>query len=393
VKALGKGVLGLGVALGLGMGSLASAVEPLIVVEPSAARRRASRPVPARVPLAEPTAQAPEAHTDVLSSLSTPQATPLPSSPVPLAASVPAALQVAQPRAVETVLGSIQPREEGRRFPSIDADVHFRTVLRMDELDWNIAGAGVNVLSELTWDGMRATGGELSGRIGLPFGFVALGQAGYGHIHSGDNQDSDYLGPDRTLEFSRSNNGADDGLLLDSSLALGYEITRGPLDLRWMPMVGFAYHSQELNIDEGMQTIPATGPFLGLDSHYDASWFGPWAGLQLSLQPHERLRLKTGLELHAARYKAVANWNLRSDFAHPKSFEHSAQGLGTVLSGELAWQMTRRWTLDLTARWLYFETDPGRDTLYLANGGTLSTRLNQVRWESLQLAAGVTLRF
>lgn len=89
---------------------------------------------------------------------------------------------------------------------------------RIDRLDWSIpSGDGdPNVLSELTWNDLFIT--EVKGSANLilevPSTFFSLyvrSTVGYGDIYRGDNQDSDYAGNNRTLEFSRSNNDAGDG--------------------------------------------------------------------------------------------------------------------------------------------------------------------------------------
>jgi hypothetical protein len=83
---------------------------------------------------------------------------------------------------------------------------------RVDHLDWNIAGnsagSNPNVLSELTWEELeiyQITGGV---RLSINDGFYVRGSLGYGWILSGANQDSDFLGDDRTQEYSRTNNSA-----------------------------------------------------------------------------------------------------------------------------------------------------------------------------------------
>lgn len=37
---------------------------------------------------------------------------------------------------------------------------------------------------------------------------------------------------------------------------------------------------------------------------------------------------------HSVIYYAEANWNLGTDFEHPKSFEHDTNGTGVVISIE-----------------------------------------------------------
>ena len=81
---------------------------------------------------------------------------------------------------------------------------------RSDNLDWNIAGTtpsvfgpvNVNVLSELSWSDIESHEVRAAVKVFMK-SFIVKGEAGYGFITSGVNQDSDYGGNDRTLEYSR----------------------------------------------------------------------------------------------------------------------------------------------------------------------------------------------
>ena len=65
---------------------------------------------------------------------------------------------------------------------------------RNDNLNWNIAGNTVNVLSELKWENMSATQLRAAGEIHLNNDRRVRARLGYGVINSGNNQDSDYNG-------------------------------------------------------------------------------------------------------------------------------------------------------------------------------------------------------
>lgn len=178
---------------------------------------------------------------------------------------------------------------------------------RSDRFDWSIAGSGVNVLSELTWKNLDIYQVRGGGKA-LFNGFPALpvyvrGTLDYGWILGGDNQDSDYNGNNRTLEFSRSNNNGGGGNVFDASAGVGLQTTFGSGAFSIAPLVGYSYHEQNLEISDGFQTIPATGPFAGLHSTYEARWHGPWAGLDLGFSATERLGLHGTFEFHLADYE------------------------------------------------------------------------------------------
>ena len=100
---------------------------------------------------------------------------------------------------------------------------------RVGDLDWNIAGdtAGENpnILSELTWSDLEIYQVKLRNVTIMHKILYFRGSLAYGWITGGENQDSDFNGDNRTLEYSRSNNSGDDGNVLDASLGIGYPFT------------------------------------------------------------------------------------------------------------------------------------------------------------------------
>ena len=142
-----------------------------------------------------------------------------------------------------------------------------------------------------------------------------------------------------------------------------------------------------------MQTItweggPSLGPFGGLDSTYDAQWRGPWIGVDVTLETAKftnklpSISLFAGWEYHWADYYAEADWNLRDDFMHPKSFEHEADGTGMVIDVGIRLHLNHRWSLSLGYETEEWSTEEGIDRVFLANGSIIETRLNEVDWHS-----------
>ncbi|OGP12675.1 MAG: hypothetical protein A2052_07900 [Deltaproteobacteria bacterium GWA2_54_12] len=286
---------------------------------------------------------------------------------------------------------------------SESSEVSISTGKRVDDLDWNISGITpfgnfVNVLSELTWSDIESQEVRVGARVFLNRYFIK-GDASYGFIGSGVNQDSDYRGNDRTLEYSRSNNSSDDGSVWDLSGGLGYlykfPALGGSFDL--IPMAGLSYHKQNLTITEGVQTItysggPDLGPFPGLNSTYEAGWGGPWAGADLSYQ-RGNLKLFGSFEYHVAYYRAEANWNLRTGFAHPVSFEHWATGTGIVFSAGGEYNLSQRWSLTASFKASDFRASDGTDRTYFTDGTAADTPLNEVNWDSRSALFGLNYRF
>jgi len=286
-----------------------------------------------------------------------------------------------------------------------EIDFTFSAGYRNDDLDWNIGGYllpddYVNVLSELTWDDLESYQVKFQGRLIFPNIIALRGIADYGWIFDGDNQDSDFAGDDRTLEFSRSNNSADDGDVRDLSLAIGYPIRTGRKVIGTItPLAGYSHHEQNLEISDGYQTIPHLGAFDGLDSTYDTEWHGPWLGIDLNFRAPaiksfaQRWETFISYEYHWADYEAEADWNLRDNFKHPKSFSHDADGNGWILRTGFNLMLDRHIALNFNYEYQDWSTDGGRDKIYFADGTTATTRLNEVNWTSYSLSLGISLRF
>ena len=285
----------------------------------------------------------------------------------------------------------------------VDTLLEMNTGYRVDDLDWNIAGSldgtNPNILSELIWDDLKIFQVKAGMRAAINNAFYVRASLAYGWILDGDNQDSDYKGDNRTQLYSRSVNNADEGDVWDATLGIGYQFNLLSDRLKLIPIGGYAYSEQNLTLTDGVQTVslpPATqpvGPIERLDSTYETQWTGPWLGMDVWFQASPKITLYGSFEYHWADYEGVANWNLVDDFAHPKSFEHDADGSGIVvtLSGEYV--LEGPWSLSFTANFQDWSTDAGLDRLYYADGSVTDSRLNEVNWESYAILVGITYRF
>lgn len=289
----------------------------------------------------------------------------------------------------------VNPESEARGAWSLTS-FNLSSGYRVDDFDWNIAGDmngdNPNVLSELTWRDleMYEVAGEAT--LDLPHAYVRA-EAKKAWIVDGTNQDSDYLGDDRTFEFSRSNNSTDDRSAMDLSIGAGLPLRVWEEELTIIPLGGVSYHELKLKITDGVQTIPNTGPFSGLNSTYESFWLGPWVGVDVVYAASPRWRLFASAEMHWADYSARADWNLRTDFQHPKSFKHDAEATGFITGGRLDYALNRDWALRASVGYALWSTHPGHDRTFNSDGTTSDTRLNEVNWESLNLLLGITARF
>jgi hypothetical protein len=282
----------------------------------------------------------------------------------------------------------------------IKTDLTLSAGYRVDDFRWNIAGSSnnPNILSELTWSNLETIQATAKGTAVVNTWLYLRGSLGYGYTFSGHNQDSDYSGNDRTQEYSRSSNRAEDGRALDAAMGIGYRFSFLSGRFTVSPLLGYSYSEQKLTQKDGVQVIasgstPSLGPIQGLDSSYETSWMGPWLGIDLSFEITERIILSGSFEYHWASYDAEGDLNLRNDLAHPKSYEHDADGKGLLITLGAEVLLSGPWALNLAFTYQKWSTDPGVDRLYYASGSVQETRLNEVNWDSWALMLGIVYSF
>jgi Protochlamydia outer membrane protein len=277
------------------------------------------------------------------------------------------------------------------------SNIGLGTGYRNGDLNWNFGDPnGVDVISELEWDDMDIAQFSFNGnlklrnniRFGLDFGF--------GIISDGDSRDSDYNQDNRQGEFSRSfaNVGGHD--VIDVSTYLGYEFTPKLFNhyrSTITPLIGYSYHEQNIQFEDGVQIIPATGPFSGvLDSEYRASWYGPWIGFEFEVLKNN-WSITTQYSHHWAEYYADATWNLRTNFAQPKSFEQISEGEGDRVSLTLTKHWKSDWDAFLNFGMETWDTSSGLDRVFFANGNVIESTLNEANWDSWWAGIGVRRSF
>ena len=174
----------------------------------------------------------------------------------------------------------------------------------------------------------------------------------YGWIKDGKSQDSDYLFNDRQGEWSRSISETDENNVFDYSVAIGFrldKIDRMKKDDQLIFLMGYSCHSMKLETSKGYSVIPIRAPFSyqGTSSTYDAKWKGPWIGFEMDENLNGKLNYLFRFEYHLADYYGEANWILRDDLSHPKSFEHIADGNGYVFCLGFGYKMYENITLEL----------------------------------------------
>jgi len=296
------------------------------------------------------------------------------------------------------------PSQTATTNPSLayeKASIYLRGGYRQDKLFWNIGtnGGFPNIISELKWENIEIATLNFGASYALDQHWLLNIDAVYGRIFDGDNQDSDYFGNNRTFEFSRSNNGADEGDVYDISVSTAYKI---PLNkyLEFQPEIGFSYHAQNFKMVDGKQTVSnygfpvPVGSFAGLNSTYDATWFGPWLGWNTIISPTNKFSFNVGVEYHYVSYDATANWNLRGDFAHPESFTNETNAYGLIGEFGGIYRYSPSLTFDFALNYQHWQsTEAGKIKFFLADGRTGTQPFHEVKWRSYGVNLGLNYDF
>jgi hypothetical protein len=295
--------------------------------------------------------------------------------------------------------------------PTFEAEFYLTSGSRSDDLQWSIAGSGINVLSELSWSDVESYQICMGIDTRLKNNIHIRGQFNYAAIMDGKVRDSDYGSNGAANEWSRSISESDGDQLWDITAGGGYAFSFLDKRLILSPMLGISYHKQSLRIQDGRQVLSETNPFGGsnpppvgplsnqLDSSYFARWVGPWVGCDLRYKPKMRspvyhaMEFRFSMELHWADYSGEGNWNLRGDLQHPKSFEHEADGFGINITAQWLFHLADKWNITVSASHQDWSTGSGTDRKFQASGGSSTTQLNEVNWNSTSYMMGVVYRF
>lgn len=300
-----------------------------------------------------------------------------------------------------------------KKTPFIETELTLTAGIRNDELEWAIAGSGVDVLSELSWSDVESYQISMAGHAQLKNNIYFRGQFNYGWIIDGTVRDSDYGADGQSEEWSRSISETTGDQLYDLTIGGGYSFFFLQKRLMVTPLLGYSYHKQNLRIQNGVQVVSEPNPFPGgsdppapgplssdLNSSYFARWTGLWTGYDLRYRPkmhlplHRSMEFRFSMELHWADYYGEGIWNLRSDLVgDPKSFEHKACGFGINLTGQWLINVGDQWDITFTASHQKWSTGSGIDRKFLISGGSSTTKLNGVEWESTSFMAGAVYHF
>jgi|SRR6185437_11935101 len=259
---------------------------------------------------------------------------------------------------------------------------------QLEDFHWSIAGNGnganPNVLSELKWKNVsgRAYSASLQWNIWRKISFFA----DYGRVavNSGAVNDVDYGGDNRTKPIYTGNFSDNKGYTDSWSVGAGYIFFNTRL-FSLAPYAGYTKNDQYLYL------VDLTGQLRNLNSSYLAGWKGAFLKLLSSIKIVKSLKVAVDITCNQVTYSAQGNWNLISEFQHPVSYRHEANGYGLNTNARLIYNITHHIAIDIGYSYFDWETGDGNDMLYLISGSVDKTRLNGVSRYGYQVAGGIIL--
>ena len=263
---------------------------------------------------------------------------------------------------------------------------------------WNTGagntGIGIpNINSELSFNNAVATPLEIRSEVKfntfgplLLVGFEALN----GDFNNGHVIDSDYLGDNRTDEFSRSRSEITGDKINNVKAYFGWQDLNKAYNLSIL--VGYQSSEQSFRMQNGDQLI-GTASLEGLNSVYSMQWQGPWIGGRWA-ETKGRHRVTVAYDYHFANsYNGEAEWNLRTDLKQPLSFEHEADAQGHELQLDYTLKFSTDWRFKIFYEYAQWESKAGAATRYFSNGLITEIQLNKAESESRSYGIGLQYRF
>ncbi len=273
------------------------------------------------------------------------------------------------------------------------------------ELVWDIASSASatttpNVLSELSFRDIRSLGYVINlgymNRFDNNIAFVLEAEYADSRIRSGRAQDSDYASDNRTDEFSRSFSDIESDSINYFSLATG-------IKTRWLNtkghylsfLIGYKKHNVDITMTNGVVEIPeadAGSLIPGLNSTYNSEFRSIFAGLSTE-HVFSWGTIGFRYDLYYTDLKAEADWNLRTDFAHPVSFEQVGNGKGYAATLGYTYNHNRNWDYSIDYVVNKYHIKDGYDQTYFSDTTSFIVKLNNSEYKQEAIRIGVSYNF
>ncbi|WCT13184.1 hypothetical protein [Mucilaginibacter jinjuensis] len=268
--------------------------------------------------------------------------------------------------------------------------IDFGSGYQQENFHWSIAGnlqgQNPNVYSELKWKDLKGT--VLSTHLNANIWSDLFISGGYSrsNIHSGKVNDTDYGSDNRTNPVYNQNFDDNKGYSDMWHAGLVWHFLKGNI-VTIRPELGYAQSRQDLYL------VDLSGQFANLNSSYATKWKGPYVKLSAIWHIIPKLNLNADVQYTQASYQADADWNLITQFQHPVSYTHSADGFGINTNATLTYSITHLIGIYIGGGYFNWQTGNGTDRLYLTNGQTNDTQMNGAFSNGYKLVAGLSLKY
>lgn len=262
-------------------------------------------------------------------------------------------------------------------YSQAEMNYSLQSNISMTDLSWAIAGntsgQNPNILSELLWKNNTYIGGQIKIESKLNKKLTGEIAYGYSEIISGNVTDLDYSEDNRKGIVGNKTYKSNIGETQIYRIRIGYSFYKCQNELNIFTVVQFR-NSRFSLIDK----------LKDLYSRYDNRLLGAGVGASLTIPFADHIELNAKSQISFNQYDAKANWNLRSDFAHPKSFVHDATVFDFDSELKFSYQIANHFKLGFFGGFSqYSNIGNGVDKLYYNDGNISFTRLNEVKSKSL----------
>lgn len=273
-----------------------------------------------------------------------------------------------------------------QRYESEKFNISISGGYMVQDVSWSIAGningQNPNIYSELRWINQRGPNGTLSLKYTAFKNFFFSASIGQSRINGGYITDTDYESDDRNGQNFHIQLPSSKGKTINGYGAIGYTLWLGT-GFSVDAATGYVQNKQDLYIND-----PA-------NPELNSKYMNTWKGIAFMIDPKydlsSRSKLYGMLRYSQLKYHATANWNLVSEFAHPESFRHNANGYAIEFGAGIAYKMSSRLEIFGQGNIFRWNTGNGTDLAFLSNGNEHITQFNGTLRKGCTVNIGLTL--
>lgn len=264
--------------------------------------------------------------------------------------------------------------------------------LAINNLSFNIAGnelgTNPNILSELKWN--KTLSVDFGVRLDYTIkNFQVNGDFTFSQNLSGNVSDIDYNRDNRQGAYSELYLSNHKGNGFSFRLEPGFQIIKTNSST-FGPFISFQYaKNRNYLLNQKQWTNRDMDYINGLNSYYEYKFPEYGLGLFYNQKLTDKLNVDFKISGSYSQYYAYGNWNLRSEFLQPVSYEHKGQGYSIRPDLKFTHQLSRSTALNLGYRMHYYYMSDGKDYLYTHADGLTKSKLNEVEMMNHQILVGI----